>query len=63
MWLLTRWATRSNEQAVRSARAAATAMSRRRVEAEDAEVFLAELPEQRRHPPDPRWSAGYRAHH
>ena len=34
------WGTSSNEQAVANARAASTALSRRRVEREDVELYL-----------------------
>jgi hypothetical protein len=70
MWVLTRWATRSNEAAVRSARRAATDLARRRVEANDVELYLADLADPARRDPDAlaerrraRLSAGGRARH
>ena len=67
MWLLAAWARRSNENAVRSAREAATALARRRVEANGVELFLAEeagrRSERHRWEPHLRLSAAGRARH
>lgn len=67
MWLLAAWARRSNENAVRSAREAATALARRRVEANGVELFLAEeagrRTERHREQTYPRLSAVGRARH
>jgi len=49
-WL---WGRTSNERAVGNARAAATELSRQRIERDDVAIFLAELEERRTAAPQP----------